>query len=209
MPLPRNWDIGVRSQYQSGTPTTDHGGYNAARGDGYLRFDLRVDKRAVWRKWLLDFYVDITNVALLPEEIHAGHGDSLRAADGGPARAASDQETNTMNNGNAIDTQVLDLMLRAGSQLGALPAAGAQRGGGGGDARAAVVLLQERRPARRLGGALAALRDGGAGRALGEARGRALHGGGGRARLPEPRRRRRRRGRGAQGRRHRARARAL
>ena len=37
-----------------------------------MRFDLRVDKRAVWQKWLLDFYVDITNVALLPEEIEPG-----------------------------------------------------------------------------------------------------------------------------------------
>ena len=25
-----------------------------------------------WRNWLLDFYVDVTNVALLPEEVQAG-----------------------------------------------------------------------------------------------------------------------------------------
>ena len=37
-----------------------------------MRFDVRVDKRAVYRSWLLDFYVDITNVALLPEEITPG-----------------------------------------------------------------------------------------------------------------------------------------
>jgi len=72
LPLPRNWDIGARWTYQSGKPTTTTSGYNAARGGGYLRFDLRVDKRAVWRKWLLDFYVDITNVALLPEEVTPG-----------------------------------------------------------------------------------------------------------------------------------------
>jgi hypothetical protein len=72
LPLPRNWDIGIRWQYQSGKPTTTTSGYNAARGAGYLRFDLRVDKRAVWRRWLLDFYVDITNVALLPEEATPG-----------------------------------------------------------------------------------------------------------------------------------------
>jgi hypothetical protein len=72
LPLRRNWDIGIRWQYQSGKPTTTTAGYNTARGDGYLRFDLRVDKRAVWRKWLLDFYVDVTNVALLPEEIEPG-----------------------------------------------------------------------------------------------------------------------------------------
>jgi TonB family protein len=72
LPLRRNWDIGLRGQYQSGKPTTTTSGYNAARGTGYLRFDLRVDKRAVWRRWLLDFYVDITNVALLPEEVTPG-----------------------------------------------------------------------------------------------------------------------------------------
>ncbi len=83
MRLPRNWDLGLRGQFQSGRPTTISDptpatpanptpGYNAGRNDGYWRIDLRVDKRAVWRKWLLDFYVDITNVALLPEEIQPG-----------------------------------------------------------------------------------------------------------------------------------------
>jgi TonB family protein len=72
MPLPRNWDLGLRAQYESGRPTTTTAGYNAGRNDGYWRIDLRVDKRAVWKKWLLDFYVDITNVALLPEEIEPG-----------------------------------------------------------------------------------------------------------------------------------------
>jgi hypothetical protein len=33
---------------------------------------MRVDKRAVWRSWLLDFYVDVTNIALLPEEVQVG-----------------------------------------------------------------------------------------------------------------------------------------
>jgi TonB family protein len=72
MPLPRNWDLGLRGQYETGRPTTTTAGYNAGRLSGYWRFDLRVDKRAVWHKWLLDFYVDITNVALLPEEIQPG-----------------------------------------------------------------------------------------------------------------------------------------
>jgi len=72
MPLRRNWDIGMRWQYQSGAPVPVTSGYNAARKDGYLRLDVRVDKRAVYRKWLLDFYVDITNIAVLPEEIQPG-----------------------------------------------------------------------------------------------------------------------------------------
>ncbi|MCX5746219.1 MAG: TonB-dependent receptor [Proteobacteria bacterium] len=73
LPLRRNWDLGLRLQYQSGKPETTTAGYNTARTAGYLRFDLRVDKRAVWRKWLLDFYVDVTNVALSPEEVTAGN----------------------------------------------------------------------------------------------------------------------------------------
>jgi hypothetical protein len=72
LPLKRNWDIGMRWQFQSGKPTTTTYGYNAGRGTGYLRFDLRIDKRAVWNRWLLDFYVDIANAALLPEEVTPG-----------------------------------------------------------------------------------------------------------------------------------------
>jgi TonB family protein len=70
--LPRNWDVGVRLQYQSGKPATTTYGYNTARTNGYDRIDIRVDKRAVYRGWLLDFYVDIMNAALLPEEVTPG-----------------------------------------------------------------------------------------------------------------------------------------
>lgn len=73
MPLPRNWDIGVRYQYQSGKPATTSYGYNTARIDGYQRIDVRIDKRAVWNKWLFDFYVDLTNISLLPEEVAPGN----------------------------------------------------------------------------------------------------------------------------------------
>jgi TonB family protein len=70
--LPRNWDLGMRFQYQSGKPATTTFGYNTARGNGYYRVDLRVDKRAVWQGWLLDFYIDLLNAALLPEEVTPG-----------------------------------------------------------------------------------------------------------------------------------------
>ncbi len=73
VPLRRNWDLGVRMQYQSGLPAVTTAGYNTGREDGYVRFDVRVDKRAVWKKWLLDFYVDITNIAVLPEEVTPGN----------------------------------------------------------------------------------------------------------------------------------------
>ena len=72
IPLPRNWEFGARFQYQSGKPATTTHGYNSARTNGYMRVDIRFDKRAVWRRWLLDFYVDIGNVLLFPEEVAPG-----------------------------------------------------------------------------------------------------------------------------------------
>ena len=70
--LPRNWELGTRVLLQTGTPLTSLQGHNVARSDGQFRFDVRFDKRAVYKSWLLDFYVDITNVALLPEEVQVG-----------------------------------------------------------------------------------------------------------------------------------------
>lgn len=72
LPLPRNWDVSLRLQYNSGKPATTTSGYNTARTDPTTRFDLRIDKRAVWNRWLLDFYVDVTNIAVLPEEVMPG-----------------------------------------------------------------------------------------------------------------------------------------
>ena len=73
LPLPRDWDVGVRLQYESGKPATTTQGYNTARTSGYTRIDVRIDKRAVWKNWMLDFYVDIANIALLPEEVTPGN----------------------------------------------------------------------------------------------------------------------------------------
>ena len=70
LPMGRNWDVGVRLQYQSGKPAPALG-EAVVRDDGYTRIDVRFDKHAAWRDWILDFYVDITNVAVMPEEIEA------------------------------------------------------------------------------------------------------------------------------------------
>ena len=72
IPLPRNWDLGMRVQVQSGRPLTTTSGRATARTDPFVRFDLRIDKRAVWNEWLLDFYIDISNVLLSSEEVAAG-----------------------------------------------------------------------------------------------------------------------------------------
>ena len=42
-------------------------GTNVVRGDSQFRVDLRLDKRAVWNSWLLDFYVDIINTTVATE----------------------------------------------------------------------------------------------------------------------------------------------
>jgi outer membrane receptor protein involved in Fe transport len=66
--LPRNWEFGTRVLYQSGSPLNARlGGHNLGRSDGQFRLDLRIDKRAVWNSWLLDFYVDIINAAVTEE----------------------------------------------------------------------------------------------------------------------------------------------
>ena len=65
--LPRNWEFGARVLYQSGTPLTTIFGTNISRSDPEFQLDLRIDKRAVWNTWLLDFYVDILNSTVSEE----------------------------------------------------------------------------------------------------------------------------------------------
>lgn len=65
--LPRNWEFGTRLLVQTGTPVTTLFGYNAGRTAPQMRVDLRIDKRAVWNSWLLDFYVDVINVVVAEE----------------------------------------------------------------------------------------------------------------------------------------------
>jgi hypothetical protein len=72
VPLGGGWEVGGRFQYQSGTPVTTTYGYNEGRKQPFIRLDLRIDKRAVWRSWLLDYYIDIQNVLLSAEEVAPG-----------------------------------------------------------------------------------------------------------------------------------------
>jgi TonB family protein len=76
--LPRNWEIGGRILYQSGTPLPTIFGRNISRSDGQFRFDLRIDKRAVWNQWLLDFYIDIINATVAEETGGVVGGESIR-----------------------------------------------------------------------------------------------------------------------------------
>lgn len=75
--LPRRWEVGVRALAQSGRPDSSPTGHNDLRLDPTVRLDLRIDKRAVWRDWTLEFYVDLANATVSPEPLSAGR-DSLR-----------------------------------------------------------------------------------------------------------------------------------
>jgi hypothetical protein len=76
--LPRNWQVGGRFRLVSGNPITPVTGsvYNASldRYEAYYgklnsdrlpmfhQLDLRIDKRWVYQRWMLNLYLDIQNV---------------------------------------------------------------------------------------------------------------------------------------------------
>jgi TonB family protein len=76
--LPRNWEISARFRYVSGnlyTPITGavydadadeyegiDGALNSGRVDAFHQLDVRIDKRWVFEKWMLNAYLDIQNV---------------------------------------------------------------------------------------------------------------------------------------------------
>ena len=72
MPLPRRWQLGFRAQLQTGRPLTTTAGLSSVRASTFVRFDVRIDKTAVWNDWLLDFYVDVSNTVLAAEELQPG-----------------------------------------------------------------------------------------------------------------------------------------
>jgi TonB family protein len=76
--LPRNWEISARFRYVSGnlyTPITGSlydadadqyvgvdGAVNSGRANAFHQLDVRIDKRWVFEKWMLDAYLDVQNV---------------------------------------------------------------------------------------------------------------------------------------------------
>lgn len=69
IPLGRNWDLGLRLQYQSGKPAPALGDPSSTTTP--MRASTSGSKHAAWRSWILDFYVDITNAAVMPEAFRA------------------------------------------------------------------------------------------------------------------------------------------
>jgi len=76
--LKNNWDVGVRTRFVSGKPTSPivgtyeneaqkgigaiYGERNSEREDPFFQVDLRFDKKVIYTKWILTYYVDMQNV---------------------------------------------------------------------------------------------------------------------------------------------------
>lgn len=76
--LPRNWQLSTRFRFSTGRPTTPvtgsvfdassdeytavYGAVNSDRVSSFHQLDLRVDKRWIYRRWILGAYLDIQNV---------------------------------------------------------------------------------------------------------------------------------------------------
>ena len=76
--LPRNWQVGARLRIVSGNPDTPvvgstfnagtdqynpiYGAVNSTRNPLFHQFDLRLDKRWIYQRWILNAYVDIQNL---------------------------------------------------------------------------------------------------------------------------------------------------
>jgi outer membrane receptor for ferrienterochelin and colicin len=76
--FPKNWEFGVRTRFVSGKPTSPiiatvenesgkstgavYGERNTERNDPFFQVDLRVDKKKIYKKWIMTYYVDLQNV---------------------------------------------------------------------------------------------------------------------------------------------------
>ncbi|MDX5347675.1 MAG: TonB-dependent receptor, partial [Hymenobacteraceae bacterium] len=81
--LPKNWDVGFKFRYASGTPYTpfdvarsaqvavwdvaqrglpDYTQLNSERIPAFHQLDIRVDKKYFFPKWTLNVYLDVQNV---------------------------------------------------------------------------------------------------------------------------------------------------
>jgi len=76
--LPRNWQIGARFRLVSGNPITPivgsvfnadqdeyypvYGRINSARNPLFQQLDVRIDKRWIYKSWVLNIYLDVQNI---------------------------------------------------------------------------------------------------------------------------------------------------
>lgn len=76
--LPNHWEVSSRFRLVTGNPTTPiatavydvgqdgytpvNGAYNSSRLPAFHQLDVRVDKRWVFNRWMLNLYLDVQNV---------------------------------------------------------------------------------------------------------------------------------------------------
>jgi TonB family protein len=79
--LKHEWDVGCRVRYVTGKPTTPvidvvenepynyfepiYGAENSTRMDPFFQIDVRIDKKFVYRTWMLSLYCDVQNLSWL------------------------------------------------------------------------------------------------------------------------------------------------
>jgi TonB family protein len=79
--FPRNIDFGVRTRFVSGKPTSPiiattesengkrirpvYGERNSTRMDPFFQVDMRLDRKMIYKKWILSTYLDLQNVSWL------------------------------------------------------------------------------------------------------------------------------------------------
>ena len=99
--LPRNWEASGRFRFVSGNPRTPvlgsnydatrdvyqaiYGEVNSARNGNFHQLDLRLDKKWIYDRWMLNFYVDLQNVydRANPEGIQYNYDFSQNKVQGG------------------------------------------------------------------------------------------------------------------------------
>jgi hypothetical protein len=99
--LPSNWEISSRFRLASGSPRTPvtgriydaarddyqplYGPVNSARNGTFHQLDLRLDKRWVYQRWMLNLYLDLQNVYSRrnPEEVDYSYDYSQAATSRG------------------------------------------------------------------------------------------------------------------------------
>jgi hypothetical protein len=95
--LPSNWEVSSRFRLASGSPHTPvigrvydaarddyqplYGAVNSARNGTFHQLDLRLDKRWVYQRWMLNLYLDLQNVYSRrnPEEVDYSYDFSQSA----------------------------------------------------------------------------------------------------------------------------------
>lgn len=74
--LPRDWELGSRLQLASGRPVNPWG-EATERASLFARLDFRIDRRVVYRSWMLDFYVELINVTIAREQVAEGSDSAI------------------------------------------------------------------------------------------------------------------------------------